>query len=109
MEEQQKRSQRLRTLKGDSILVANGGAIDCTVRNISETGARLEVENPVGIPDKFTLIAQHERIKRGCRIVWRKAKQIGVRFVDIVSVGSLVHIAANSLADAAVLLTGVCV
>jgi hypothetical protein len=28
-----------------------GGAIDCTVRNLSETGAALEVTTPVGIPE----------------------------------------------------------
>ncbi len=82
MESQQKRSHRLRTFKGGSILYANGAAFDCTVRNISEAGARLEVENPVGIPDNFTLKIQHEPQKRGCRVVWRKAKQIGVRFVE---------------------------
>jgi hypothetical protein len=57
-----------------------GGAIDCTLRNLSDTGAALEVISPVGIPDRFTLVVDADRSKLPCRIVWRKEKRIGVRF-----------------------------
>jgi hypothetical protein len=33
-----------------------GGAIDCTFRNVSNTGAALDVTSPIGIPDRFTLL-----------------------------------------------------
>jgi hypothetical protein len=75
-----RRSPRLRTLKGGLILFSTAAAIDCTIRNMSETGAALEVESPVGIPDDFTLLIKPELIKRNCRVVWRSAKRIGVRF-----------------------------
>ncbi|MEA2911338.1 MAG: hypothetical protein QOG17_871 [Gammaproteobacteria bacterium] len=58
----------------------NGGGIDCTVRNISETGAALEVASPVGIPKDVTLIVEADNLKRECQIVWRKEKRIGVAF-----------------------------
>jgi hypothetical protein len=32
-----------------------GSAIDCTVRDLSTTGAALEVSSQIGIPAKFTL------------------------------------------------------
>jgi hypothetical protein len=44
-------SPRLRTLKGGSILFGVAPAIDCVIRNMSETGAMLAVESPIGIPD----------------------------------------------------------
>jgi hypothetical protein len=56
-----------------------GGAIDCTVRNLSNTGAALDVISPVGIPDRFTLVVDTDQSKP-CRIVWRREKRIGVRF-----------------------------
>ena len=56
-------------------------AIDCVVRNMSQTGARLTVESPVGIPDDFTLLIKPELTKRACQVVWRKPGSIGVRFV----------------------------
>jgi hypothetical protein len=35
-----------------------GGAIDCTVKNLSETGAALEVVTRLFIPDRFTLLCR---------------------------------------------------
>lgn len=72
-------AQRRRILKAASISFG-GGAIDCTIRNLSETGASLDVISPVGIPDRFTLIVDADRSELPCRIVWRKEMRIGVRF-----------------------------
>ena len=91
MEQQQKRSHRLRTLKGGSIRFRGDAGIDCVIRNMSATGALLEVENPVGIPDKFTLVSMPENMKRRCQVVWRKSKRIGVRFVDTALVGGSLY------------------
>lgn len=38
------------------IIEFNGSAIDCVVRNISETGAALDVASPVGILSEFKLL-----------------------------------------------------
>jgi hypothetical protein len=70
---------RRRVLKAGSIQFG-GGSIDCIVRNLSETGAALEVVTPLFIPDRFTLVVQTEQLKRSCRIIWRKQKRIGVAF-----------------------------
>jgi hypothetical protein len=70
---------RHRILKAGTISFG-GGAIDCTVRNLSETGAALEVVTPLFIPDRFTLIVQSEQLKRPCHVVWRKEKRMGVAF-----------------------------
>jgi hypothetical protein len=47
---------------------------------MSDTGAALEVESPVGIPDDFSLLIRPEILKRRCQVVWRKERRIGVRF-----------------------------
>jgi hypothetical protein len=73
--------QRRRVLKAGTISFGGGGAISCTIRNLSETGAALEVESPVGIPDQLTLLVEAEHSSRHCQVVWRKEKRIGVRFV----------------------------
>jgi len=70
---------RSRTLKGASISFA-GGSIDCTVRNISTSGAALDVASPLGIPDEFVLVVPTDHLRQRCRVVWRKEKRIGVAF-----------------------------
>jgi PilZ domain len=75
----QRIAPRRRILKAGSI-ESGGGVIDCIVRNLSETGAALEVMSPLFIPDRFTLLVPTDQLKRRCHIVWRKAKRIGVAF-----------------------------
>ena len=70
---------RHRVLKAGTIEFG-GGAIDCTVRNLSDAGAALDVTSPVGIPDHFTLFVQAHGTHLPCTVVWRKEKRIGVRF-----------------------------
>ena len=70
---------RHRVLKAGTIEFG-GGAIDCTVRNFSDTGAALDVSSPVGIPAHFTLSIKADGTHLPCTVVWRKEKRIGVRF-----------------------------
>ena len=72
-------ASRRRTFKVGTIEFSGGG-IDCTVRNVSDTGAALEVVSPLFIPDRFTLFVPSDEFKRPCHIVWRKVKRIGVEF-----------------------------
>lgn len=71
---------RQRVLKAGSIEFA-GGVIDCTVRNLSESGAALEVASPLGIPETFNLLVSGEPSPRRCRVAWRKDKRIGIAFL----------------------------
>ena len=71
----------MRTLKGGSIIFGGSGSVDCIVRNLSDAGAALEVESPVGIPDDFMLLIRPESLKRNCHVEWRSANRIGVQFV----------------------------
>lgn len=70
---------RRRMLKAGTIEFGGGG-IDCIVRNLSETGAALEVVTPLFIPDSFTLFVPSDQFKRPCHTVWRKERRIGVAF-----------------------------
>ena len=70
---------RKRVLKAGTIEFGGGG-ISCTVRNLSATGAALEVVSPVGIPGEFNLVIDADNLNRPCHVVWRKEKRIGVVF-----------------------------
>jgi PilZ domain-containing protein len=77
---EKRRIRRQRVLKGGKILLSRGGAIDCTVRNLSETGACLHLPSSVGVPDSFDIVIGPDSAPTPCRVVWRSAKQIGIAF-----------------------------
>jgi hypothetical protein len=70
---------RHRVLKAGTIEFG-GGAIDCTVHKVSNTGAALAVAIPFGIPEKFTLVIPGDGLNFACRVIWRKGRRIGVEF-----------------------------
>ena len=75
----QRIASRRRVLKAGSIEFG-GEEFECTIRNISDAGAALQVITPLYIPDRFTLVVEREQSKRACRVIWRKQKRIGVTF-----------------------------
>jgi hypothetical protein len=67
-------------LKGKAIFNNRQSTLDCLVRDISASGARLEVSNAVLLPDSFDLyVAQKDSTSRA-RITWRRDGEIGVEF-----------------------------
>jgi len=72
------------TLKGAQIISQDDVPVPCTVRNISETGAKLEVYRPV-IQNTFVLVFNLDQSRRACRVVWRKDSLIGVQFIRCAS------------------------
>jgi hypothetical protein len=54
--------------------------VTCKVRDLSLTGASLEVTDPAGIPANFTLVVPEDGLKVFCRIVRRTDFRIGVAF-----------------------------
>ena len=78
---EQRRQTRARTLKSARILFNDHrSVIDCTVRNLSPTGACLNVASALGIPERFDVMFDSDQSVRPCRMVWHKEKQLGVEF-----------------------------
>jgi hypothetical protein len=80
MQEQRKHPRR-RILKAGRIIFNDRfSVIDCTVRNLSDGGACLEVGSSIGIPDDFDLDIDPDRLGRHCHVAWRTERRIGVAF-----------------------------
>jgi hypothetical protein len=71
---------RHRVFKRGTLAFGGGGAVDCMVRNISSSGARLDIAIPVGLPPTFTLVIQTDQFMRRCRPVWSNDNRFGVAF-----------------------------
>jgi hypothetical protein len=53
----------------------------CVLSDISDKGARLDVENPESLPDEFMLfLSARGTPRRKCTVAWRTETQIGVKF-----------------------------
>jgi hypothetical protein len=82
IEQEAREASRRRVLKTGSIVFNRAGHIDCLIRNLSLTGACLEVVSPIGIPDRFILLVRSGKAehRHSCHVAWRKENRIGVAF-----------------------------
>jgi hypothetical protein len=76
----QRSKHRKQTFKFGIITCVANRRVLSVVKNISPTGALIEVDNALEIPDEFTLTIESESAVRACRVAWKKAKQIAVNF-----------------------------
>jgi hypothetical protein len=82
MSEQRKKPRHRAFKAGRIVFNQRRSVLDCTVRNLSSTGACLDVPSAVGVPDVFELIIESESTTRACRIAWRSERRIGVHFSE---------------------------
>jgi hypothetical protein len=83
MDEEHRGAVRRRTLKGGRIVFNAGrSTITCMIRDLSTTGARLEVASSIGIDDRFTLAFDDGSPLRECVVRRRSPTQLGVEFAS---------------------------
>lgn len=93
--EQRRASIRLRTLlEGRVLLGSRVSPVECTVRDISETGARISFVKPVPLPPEFELQVPKRKISRQVRVVWSNEKSHGLMFVEEQEAGGPVEASA---------------
>lgn len=65
------------------IYLSNGAAVTCKIKDLSASGARLEIPENAKLPDTFDLVI-FEINFRVCpsRLQWRKGKLAGVSFTN---------------------------
>ena len=81
MENDRRHLERLRVLKGAHILTLDRAiTFPCSIQNITSEGARIRTSGSVPPPAKFRLRLELDGLEVDCRIVWRRARDMGVRF-----------------------------
>jgi hypothetical protein len=83
-----RRAVRERRLAAGRIKFGPGGEVRCMIRNLSSSGALLEIGAPTDIPDKFVLVVLSNLKKRNCEVVWRHGNRFGVAFTGPEDFGS---------------------
>ena len=76
-----RRSPRLKAIKSGQIIVEESGdTLDCTIRNISETGAMLRFEDDVELPKKVQLVILSHDIHVRADVIWNNGAEAGIEF-----------------------------
>jgi hypothetical protein len=73
-----RRLPRRKTWKNARTFWSNGDSSECIVRNLSESGAQLELRGP--LPNRFDLLVEGDQFRRSCSVVWRRENRAGVMF-----------------------------
>jgi len=81
---ERRRSTRMRTLKPAYIALEEWSSkINCTVRSISDGGARIRLERQMALPEYFLLRITVSGPLRRVRKCWHVNDEIGVEFCDL--------------------------
>jgi len=79
--QERRRILRMKVLKAAKIILNHNSRIcDCTVHNLTNLGACLELGHTNGVPVVFDLTFDSARTCRLCRTIWRNNNKIGVSF-----------------------------
>ncbi len=91
--DEKRKDPRRRVLKEGKIVFADGMRVfDCTIRDLSASGARLLIANTTGLPDTFQLYERSSGLLYPASIAWRQPNSIGVQFTGP---ATSIHDAAN--------------
>jgi hypothetical protein len=79
-----KKRDARRSLRQPGWITLDGGfaARACVVEDLSESGAKITVEDNNSLPAKLRLaFRRDERGGRPCEVVWHRGRTVGVKFV----------------------------
>ncbi|MBI2719136.1 MAG: PilZ domain-containing protein [Rhizobiales bacterium] len=81
LQENNRIGRRQRVLKqGKILLLKSLSVVDCAVRDLSDTGARLQCGDQSAIPHEFHLVTPADGKMRDARVIWRRGGELGVAF-----------------------------
>jgi hypothetical protein len=73
----------------------------CVVSDVSDTGARIDVQDSKILPDYFVLmLTSTGAARRYCRVMWRQPTQVGVKFERSLAEAAQATLAPKTAADA---------
>ena len=55
-------------------------SLSCTLVDVSETGARMVIDDTNDVPEEFAIVISHSIAARRCRLIWRGSVDVGVAF-----------------------------
>ena len=76
-------SSRQRTLLTGLVVFGGGSrSLGCAIRDLSASGARIELAGPEPLPRSIWLVEVRSGMAHDCRIAWTEGRQHGVQFLS---------------------------
>jgi hypothetical protein len=76
-------SERHRSLKAGRIVFGNLAiSYDVIIRNMSDSGARLQVDANANVPGDFYFIVVADHLVARAHVVWRTPKEVGIHYLE---------------------------
>jgi uncharacterized small protein (DUF1192 family) len=74
-------SRRIKSfLRGFIYDCRKSGAMDCMIRDLSESGARIVLSETVALPEVIEIDIPQRELRRRARVVWRRNDEAGLSF-----------------------------
>lgn len=77
------RKAKRRSVQHDGVVYAASGETiaRCRLRNVSDTGAQIELIRDVDLPKRFVLsLSSQGQVHRRCELVWQFSTVVGAKF-----------------------------
>ena len=76
-----RKARRHRLRRNAWVMLEADQRCECVITNISDRGAHINVADSDALPDSFILLlAENGATRRRCRVIWRKPREIGIKF-----------------------------
>lgn len=69
-------------LAGKIVFNFGRSAFDCTIRQLTDAGATVELETTIGIPDNVQLLIVGTNQVKPCKRLWQSDRQLGLAFEE---------------------------
>lgn len=84
----ERRGERRRPVaRKASVLLGDRASVNCTIRDLSPGGARLEFDGPTQLPDDFRLRIASADLIIPATAAWQSGREAGIRFTGVGSAG----------------------
>ena len=79
--EERRLATRQPTFKAGEVILEDGSVHDCIIRNISDSGCLIKLENANALPPEVEIRLERGKPARRAEIVWRSTSLAGAMFV----------------------------
>ena len=91
-----RKSTRARTMLGAQIIFNNrASTVDCQIRNMSEEGAKIVLNDHMTVPQRFEFHVPQKGRSYKAKVIWRQDNEAGLEFLQDHGVQTAASTATN--------------